>query len=440
MRIPETPDGVPSRDDASARRALTVWIRIRFVHVALQIALVWPALRYGWTLEADLPWILAAILFLLAFNLVTLGWLRAELRIPPPLPWLQAAGDLGALTLLYSLSGGLTNPMHTLVHFHIGLAGLLLPTRAAVAALGVGLGGLTLLALSTQRLTDPYVWVGPLGPNLATEWLLALSVAGLSIFAARQRDGVDARLRAARERMRMQDRLRAAGAVAAGFCHELASPLNAAGLLAGRLRRKLGDGAYREDWNDLQESLEQCDRMVRAMAGAALDPDALRLQRTDAAAVARAVARGWNGSAPLRFTEAAPESAPFPLFVNAPPLGLAQSLDTLLRNADEAMSGGRSDGDAMPLELSVTADADAVRFTVSDRGTGIDAETLRRLGNPFNSRKGAGRGLGLFSTLHLAEALGGTLELHPRPGGGTLATLTLPRIAGTTPVMQESPA
>lgn len=422
----------PFTADDDARRSLGLFVRLRFVHVLLQAILLYPALHYGWMLPADLPWAGAAIAFLLAFNLATLGWLRAGLRVPAFLAWLQAAGDLGALTLLYSLSGGLTNPMHTLVHFHIGLAGLLLPARAGLFALALGLASLTLLALSTQRLDDVYAWVGPLGPNLATEWLLAVSISGLSIFAARQRDRMDARLRHARERLRMQDRLRAAGAVAAGFCHELASPLNAAGLLAGRLRRKRGDGDHAEEWNELQDALAQCDRMVRAMAGATLDPDALRLQRTDAAAVARTVARGWNGSAPLRFDETPVEEGVDVVLVNAPPLGLAQSLDTLLRNADEATAAARADG-LPPVEFAIASDAGAVRFTVSDRGTGVDTEVLRRLGHPFNSRKGAGRGLGLFSVLHFAESLGGALELMPRTGGGTIATLTLPRLRDAVP-------
>jgi C4-dicarboxylate-specific signal transduction histidine kinase len=64
---------------------------------------------------------------------------------------------------------------------------------------------------------------------------------------------------------------------------------------------------------------------------------------------------------------------------------------------------------------------------VADRGAGMRADVLRALGAPFNSSKGEGRGLGLFSALHLVEALGGTLSFAARPGGGTEARLSLPR-------------
>jgi C4-dicarboxylate-specific signal transduction histidine kinase len=54
---------------------------------------------------------------------------------------------------------------------------------------------------------------------------------------------------------------------------------------------------------------------------------------------------------------------------------------------------------------------------------------LRALGTPFNSRKGDGRGLGLFAAFHFAESLGGSLAFAGRAGGGTVARLTLPRAA-----------
>jgi C4-dicarboxylate-specific signal transduction histidine kinase len=63
---------------------------------------------------------------------------------------------------------------------------------------------------------------------------------------------------------------------------------------------------------------------------------------------------------------------------------------------------------------------------------------LESLGTPFNSRKGAGRGLGLFAALHFTQSLGGSLSFAPRPGGGTEARLVLPRAAEPSK-LSESP-
>ena len=407
------------------RRALGLLVRIRFAHVALQAALLVPALRYGWMFRSDLPWCLGALGTLLLFNGLTLSWLRSGRAAAGVFLLLQFAVDLAAMSLIFGVSGGLTNPLHSLIHFEIGLAGILLAPGAAAVVLALGCGALTALGWSTQSLSDPYAWIGPLGPNLAYEWLLAIAVSGLAVFAAGRARVYRDRLALADARARQRDRLRAAGAVASGFCHELASPLNAAGLLADRLRRKTQSDAMGEEWDELKESLQRCDHVVRAMAGAAWDPEELSLQTADVTALLRKQAHEWRGAVPIRLV-----SAETSLLAAAPAVGLAQTLQSLLHNAEEASP---KDG-AIDVESSI--EGNDIVVVVSDRGAGVESGVLDALGSPFNSRKGKGRGLGLFSALHFAESLGGSLTLAPRPGGGTQARLRLPRateIAETTP-------
>ncbi|HEY3919539.1 MAG TPA: ATP-binding protein [Stellaceae bacterium] len=72
-----------------------------------------------------------------------------------------------------------------------------------------------------------------------------------------------------------------------------------------------------------------------------------------------------------------------------------------------------------------------ISIAVSDTGTGMDDETLRRATEPFFTTKGIGRGtgLGLSSVLGLAEQSGGDFEIESFPGRGTTATLWLPLAA-----------
>lgn len=417
------PAASPSGEDESqALWALSLILRLRLLHVAFELALLYPALRSGWMVARDVPWYLGALGGLAAFNGLSLLWRRRGYTVGGAFLLLQVAVDLTAMTLLFGVSGGLTNPVHTLVHFQVGLAGLLLPARGALAALVLGLIALAVLGVSTQSIGHAYAWIGPLGPNLAYEWALALAVSGLSIFAARLNRHYRDRLRAAQERLRQQDRLRAAGAVASGFCHELASPLNAAGLLAARLERKTsGADALAEDWRELRDSLAQCDRIVRTMAGTPWEPEELGLQTADPGLLIRKLAAEWRGRAPLNL-----DAGVMPgITVRAPAVGLAQILSTLLRNADEASPRGA--GVDIAMTLARAGDRDAACVTVADRGTGIEPRVLGALGTPFNTSKGAGRGLGLFASLHLIEALGGSLAFSPREGGGTVARLVLPR-------------
>jgi two-component system sensor histidine kinase RegB len=421
------------------RWALNLLVRIRLAHILLELALLLPALHYGWMFPSDLPWYLGALTLLTVFNMLSWSWNRGGRGVSPGFLLLQVATDLTAMAVLFGVSGGLTNPVHSLVHFQIGLAGILLP--AGFALVGLAFGGATLTALgwATQSLADPYAWIGPLGPNLATEWLLAIAVSGLSIFAARLNRHYREQLREAHERGRQRDRLRAAGAVASGFCHELASPLNAAGLIADRLRRKTAVPApatgLAEEWDDLRDSLARCDRIVRTMAGAPWDPEELSLQTTDAALLSAKIAREWNGRVPVKrdIPVAAQDTGQGEdaFRVAAPPVGLGQTLISLLRNAEEASTDGSEIG------IRMESRGDSVLIIVSDRGAGIDPAILRALGTPFNSRKGTGRGLGLFAALHFIESQGGTLAFDARPGGGTDVSLTLPRAHGLAPDARE---
>jgi PAS domain S-box-containing protein len=85
-----------------------------------------------------------------------------------------------------------------------------------------------------------------------------------------------------------------------------------------------------------------------------------------------------------------------------------------------------------------------VCIRVTDTGTGMDAETLKRAIEPFFSTKDVGKGTGLgLSMVHgLAMQTGGTLRLTSEPGIGTAAEIWLPVAkvampAASEPVAQE---
>jgi two-component system sensor histidine kinase PilS (NtrC family) len=108
---------------------------------------------------------------------------------------------------------------------------------------------------------------------------------------------------------------------------------------------------------------------------------------------------------------------------------LQQVLLNLLHNAVEAMpDGGRIELEAH-FQLS-GADgfkkAPAAVITVTDSGTGIDAETAAHLFEPFWTTKPDGSGLGLATTYRIIEAHGGTILAESPPEGGCRFTIMLP--------------
>lgn len=104
-------------------------------------------------------------------------------------------------------------------------------------------------------------------------------------------------------------------------------------------------------------------------------------------------------------------------------------LEQLLTNAIKFSPANAS------VEVIVAANTAAttpsVTITIADCGIGIPPEDAARVFQPFftgtNGRRGqASTGIGLFLAQKTAQAIGADLALSPRPGGGTLATLTLP--------------
>lgn len=71
-------------------------------------------------------------------------------------------------------------------------------------------------------------------------------------------------------------------------------------------------------------------------------------------------------------------------------------------------------------------------LTVTDTGAGMDAETRRRIFEPFSAAgsAGPGGGLGLATAYGVVKQSGGYLLVDDGPGGGTVFRVCLPRVEG----------
>jgi len=89
-------------------------------------------------------------------------------------------------------------------------------------------------------------------------------------------------------------------------------------------------------------------------------------------------------------------------------------------------------GSVVEVELSA-----AGVLTVADRGPGVPDDALPHVFDRFfradEARAMPGSGLGLAIVKQVVDGLGGTIELHNRPDGGAIATMTLPVVARTEP-------
>jgi two-component system sensor histidine kinase KdpD len=211
------------------------------------------------------------------------------------------------------------------------------------------------------------------------------------------------------EAMRESDQLKTA--LLRAVSHDLRTPLTAMGLEIESLERQVADRpAARDSLRGLE--LEQ-GRLTRRI------DNLLSLARVEAG-VARprpeptppgALFRAARESLALILANRPVEVGVEPGCPDAwaDPSLAVEILVNLLENAAHAAPSDR------PIELVAAASPEGVRIEVLDRGPG-----LPRRGDS------ASGGLGLRIAQGLAAANGGGLTLLDRPGGGTIARLTLP--------------
>ena len=112
------------------------------------------------------------------------------------------------------------------------------------------------------------------------------------------------------------------------------------------------------------------------------------------------------------------EHTPGLIEVYGSPGRLAQVVTNLVTNAIDASrpAGGG------PIRLTLSAGENEVQFTVSDEGTGIPADVVKRIFDPMFTTKPFGEGTGLgLSIVHniVSSDFNGTIEVDTEVGRGT---------------------
>jgi signal transduction histidine kinase len=231
------------------------------------------------------------------------------------------------------------------------------------------------------------------------------------------------------EQDRLRDRLAALGQMAAGLAHAIRNPLATMEVLAGLLKRQLGD---RPEERFLVEDLMGELRGLAATVTASLEfvrPVSISRAPCDPKAVLEeslGLARArlaFSGAIERDYADPLPRLA-------ADADELRAALTDLLVNALEAMDESESrDGHRLALRLEMEDGGGERRelgIRISDSGPGIPEELRERIFYPFFTTKGRGSGVGLANAQKVILSHGGSVAVESGPGAGSIFCVWLP--------------
>ncbi len=235
-------------------------------------------------------------------------------------------------------------------------------------------------------------------------------------------------LESAQEQIVRSERLASVGRLSAGVAHEIGNPLSAIlGMVELAQDPDVDHDTRGEFLARIQHETERINRIIRDLLDFSRrgSDDELRGQSTDLAEV---VADAASLVAPQKdlgqITIERRVAADLPA-VSGPADHLTQIVLNLLLNAADAIDGEGS----IIIEVGLHPErADTVRLSVTDTGTGIDAELLDHIFEPFvtSKKSGEGTGLGLAVTHALVERIGGEIAAENDEHGGARFVVDLP--------------
>ncbi len=348
--------------------------------------------------------------------------------------WLGSLILLDVLTLagLLYFTGGIANPFSCFFLANVVVGGLILSPAWtwSLSALTIACTvGLLMYAPPLEKLGIqfapqlPFLSVPKQGLLIAITTCCGVIAYFITVLVRELRRS-ESRLVEAEQQRESAQRVEALATLAAGAGHELASPLSTIAVVAKEMVRKLdkieSEPWIRRDVELIRSELDRCREILQRMKSGAGEAAAEVMHLVKSTELID------NILTPLRQPERVEvvlEPALKNESIRLPLQAVSQALRNLVQNALDASEP------TAKVALHLEGRPTSWLVTIIDRGTGMNEETLRRIGQPFFTTKdvGQGMGLGVFLTRNVLSGLGSKLEFESQPGRGTTSRVSIPK-------------
>lgn len=372
------------------------------------------------------PGILYTLLTLLVVNAFTYAYLLKTPFVSENTLLFHLLIDVVGVFFLLYFFGGYANPFvfYLLIPITIAAASLSTPKVAIIFVFAVLAYSLLMTPFyyhDAQVSTPHHGKNSEFGSHLVGMWAsFILSAVLLSVFLQamnRTLQKKETEINRQKETLSRNEQIVALGTLAADAAHELSTPLSTMAITINELQH--GCEEQSDIYEDLALLRAQVDRCKQVLTSLTDRTGSSRPNSLESVSLLNFIKQQIHE---IQITKPSLEIEYICDFDDALSIqhnpAFLHGIKNIISNAVEASK--------TYVSIHLHLEEDNLVLSISNDGADITQLNESKIGTPFYTQKKHGLGLGLFLAISTIEQMGGHVQWHSRPSGGTTITLTVP--------------